>query len=656
MMAIIQTRSHCPQLERTTHHGHQRISRARHRRQPRDRQGDRRGTARPRRQRRSTPRCATRPRSPTIGSMPIALDVTDAGSVAAAAEQASDVEIVVNNAGIGRPSNPLQATLDDARAELETNYLGLVSVTNAFAPVLAANGGGAFVNMLSVVSWVAMPHLATYSASKAAAWAYSNAVRTQLATQGTEVVGVHVGYVDTDLTAELEGDKIAPSLVAVSALDALAAGAPEAIVDEFSRTIKAGLADDQNLIYPGIREQFAGASRLTDEHASQSSAQRTGGGCPSALALSDGSHWHTAQPWANADRANRTASPWGSSAVRTSAQSRTYSPSAGSQRAAAGSSTPSSETVGRGVRVGVEGGAVIALVTGPPADRNLLGIHRVAHDEVLRRRFCGTAGEQVDGEIERSPPRVDRRRAAAIGRAEGGQRQRRLRGRGEVGFDCDRIVGGVLLVLVERDAPADLLRRGVDLHLARDPVAARPATHDRRRRPNARRRARSVARCRRCPRRSPRGCADRARRRPSRTGREPAAGSSPSRARSGAARRVGARAREGRAPPPTCPAPACGRAACRTSYARRRRRGRATVEVMALTLPQNRSTPWAIGVGDEQPADQSRQRRSVRRRQPLQQRRDVRLEPGRHLGRRALARHRSARPAPPADRRSTGPA
>ena len=152
---------------------------------------------------------------------PITLDVTDADSIAAAVEQASDVQIVVNNAGIGRPSNPLQATLDDARAELETNYLGLLSVSNAFAPVLAGNGGGAFVNVLSVVSWVAMPHLATYSASKAAAWAYSNAARTQLATQGTEVVGVHVGYVDTDLTAGLEGDKIAPSLVAVSALDAL---------------------------------------------------------------------------------------------------------------------------------------------------------------------------------------------------------------------------------------------------------------------------------------------------------------------------------------------------------------------------------------------------------------------------------------------------
>jgi NAD(P)-dependent dehydrogenase (short-subunit alcohol dehydrogenase family) len=190
---------------------------------------------------------------------PIALDVTDADSVAAAAERATDVQIVVNNAGIGRPSFPLQATLDDARAELETNYLGLVSVTEAFAPVLATNGGGAFVNVLSVVSWVAMPHLSTYAASKAAAWSYSNSSRTQLATQGTDVVGVHVGYVDTDLTAGLEGDKIPASSVAISALDALEAGIPEALVDELSRTIKAGLSDDHNLIYPGIREQFAAA-------------------------------------------------------------------------------------------------------------------------------------------------------------------------------------------------------------------------------------------------------------------------------------------------------------------------------------------------------------------------------------------------------------
>jgi NAD(P)-dependent dehydrogenase (short-subunit alcohol dehydrogenase family) len=189
----------------------------------------------------------------------VALDVTNAEQIAAVAAQLGDVQLVVNNAGIGRPGPPLSATLDDARAQLEVNYLGLVSTTQAFAPVLAANGGGAFVNVLSVVSWVALPFLSTYSASKAAAWSYTNSARIELKRQGTQVVGVHVGFVDTDLTAGLDIDKIAPQAVAVSALDALENDEPEAVVDDFSASVKAGLSDDQNLIYPGIEEQFNAA-------------------------------------------------------------------------------------------------------------------------------------------------------------------------------------------------------------------------------------------------------------------------------------------------------------------------------------------------------------------------------------------------------------
>jgi NAD(P)-dependent dehydrogenase (short-subunit alcohol dehydrogenase family) len=192
--------------------------------------------------------------------VPVQLDVVDPAQVAAAAEELTDVEIVVNNAGIGGGSTPLAADLDRARAELEVNYLGLVSMTQAFAPVLAANGGGAFVSVLSVVSWVAVPSLTTYSASKSAAWSYTNAARIELARAGTQVVGVHVGFVDTDLTAGLPVDKIAPAAVAASALDALEEGRPEALVDEFSRGAKAALPDDQNLIYPGIADQFNGAA------------------------------------------------------------------------------------------------------------------------------------------------------------------------------------------------------------------------------------------------------------------------------------------------------------------------------------------------------------------------------------------------------------
>jgi NAD(P)-dependent dehydrogenase (short-subunit alcohol dehydrogenase family) len=187
----------------------------------------------------------------------IALDVADPERVAAVAEQLSDVALVVNNAGVGSAAFALQASLDDARYELEVNYLGVVSMTTAFAPVLASNGGGAFVNMLSVVSFVGTPLLSTYSASKAAAWNYTNAARIQLTAQGTEVLGVHVGFVDTDLTSSLDVEKIAPAKVAQAAFDALEAGQSEALVDDFSRAIKQGLSDDQSAIYPQVAKDFA---------------------------------------------------------------------------------------------------------------------------------------------------------------------------------------------------------------------------------------------------------------------------------------------------------------------------------------------------------------------------------------------------------------
>jgi len=193
--------------------------------------------------------------------VPVQLDVTDPARVRSVAATLGDVEIVVNNAGIGRPATPLAASVDDARAELEVNYLPLLATTQAFAPILAANGGGAIVNVLSVVSWVGVPALATYAASKSAAWSFTNSSRVELTRQGTQVVGVYVGFVDTDLTAGLDTDKIPPATVADSALDALEAGASEALVDEFSRSIKAGLHDDQHLLYPGIAAQFDAAQQ-----------------------------------------------------------------------------------------------------------------------------------------------------------------------------------------------------------------------------------------------------------------------------------------------------------------------------------------------------------------------------------------------------------
>jgi NAD(P)-dependent dehydrogenase (short-subunit alcohol dehydrogenase family) len=192
--------------------------------------------------------------------VPIQLDVTDFDRVAAVAEELDDVQLVVNNAGIGHVGLPLEASLEDARAQLETNYLSLIASTQAFAPVLARNGGGAFINMLSVVSWIASPRLATYSASKAAAWSFTNSARIELGQQNTQVVGVHVGFVDTDLTAGLDGPKVSAATVADAALDALEAGEREALVDDVSRAVKAGLSDDQNALYPQVEQEFAAAA------------------------------------------------------------------------------------------------------------------------------------------------------------------------------------------------------------------------------------------------------------------------------------------------------------------------------------------------------------------------------------------------------------
>src|SRR6516164_3693005 len=193
--------------------------------------------------------------------VPIRLDVTDPDRVAAVARELDDVQVVVNNAGVLHVAVPLSASLDIARVELETNYLSLVSITQAFAPMLERNGGGAFINILSVFSWVATPLLTTYSASKAAAWSFTNAARIELRHRGTQVVGVHAGPVDTDMTAAIDLEKVPPATVATIALDALEADEPEAVVDDYSRAIKAGLTDDQDALYPQIEREFVAITR-----------------------------------------------------------------------------------------------------------------------------------------------------------------------------------------------------------------------------------------------------------------------------------------------------------------------------------------------------------------------------------------------------------
>lgn len=145
----------------------------------------------------------------TPGIIQIKFDVTDSASISAAAKRCADTTLLVNNAGITRLTSSVldPQMITDAREIFEINYYGTISVTQAFAPILAANGGGAIVNVLSDATWFARPLLAAYSASKSAAWSFTNALRIELRSQKTAVVGVHVSFMDTDMTHGFEMKK-----------------------------------------------------------------------------------------------------------------------------------------------------------------------------------------------------------------------------------------------------------------------------------------------------------------------------------------------------------------------------------------------------------------------------------------------------------------
>ena len=179
------------------------------------------------------------------GLVPIKLDVTSDDDVAAAARICNDVTLVINNAGIALLGGLLKAgTSDTARMQFETNVFGILRMTQAFAPVLAKNGGGAFLNVLSAASWINSGALTAYAVSKAAAWSLTNGLRNELRQQGTQVLGLHVGFVDTDLTRGLDLAKVSPLSVVATALDALEAGASEVLADERAQTIKRGLTTE----------------------------------------------------------------------------------------------------------------------------------------------------------------------------------------------------------------------------------------------------------------------------------------------------------------------------------------------------------------------------------------------------------------------------
>jgi len=177
------------------------------------------------------------------GVEPIELDITDPASVQRAAELATEVNVLINNAGTSTRAGLLSGSFEDIRLEMETHYFGTLSVIRTFVPIIEANGGGAILNMLSVLSWLHAPGSGAYSAAKAAAWAMTDAVRAELAPRGITVTAVHVGYMDTDMAAFAPADqKTDPAVVARLALDGLFAGETEVLADELTRETKASLS------------------------------------------------------------------------------------------------------------------------------------------------------------------------------------------------------------------------------------------------------------------------------------------------------------------------------------------------------------------------------------------------------------------------------
>ena len=205
---------------------------------------------------------ARRPESIDVpGVISLQLDVTDQASITAAvaaAEAQGGVSVVINNAGSSTGASLLDGELSDIRLEMDTHYFGTLAVTRAFAPQLAAHGGGAVLNVLSALSWASFPEVGAYCAAKSAEWSLTNALRQQLAEQGTQVAALHVGYMDTDMAASVTAPKSDPAAVAAIALNALEAGAVEILADDVSRHVQAGLAGGVTALYPQFAAQSAG--------------------------------------------------------------------------------------------------------------------------------------------------------------------------------------------------------------------------------------------------------------------------------------------------------------------------------------------------------------------------------------------------------------
>jgi NAD(P)-dependent dehydrogenase (short-subunit alcohol dehydrogenase family) len=186
----------------------------------------------------------------------ISLDITNSEDIARAVKAASDVDLLINNAGIAPAGDSITGSADELRRIFETNFFGTLALANAFAPVLATNGGGTMLNILSAAAWISVP--TGYAASKAAMWSATNALRAALKSQRTQVIGLLVGMIDTPMTARWDIPKVTAASVVEKAYDGIADGSIEILADEATQELKARLSLKGEELYPWMDEQLQG--------------------------------------------------------------------------------------------------------------------------------------------------------------------------------------------------------------------------------------------------------------------------------------------------------------------------------------------------------------------------------------------------------------
>jgi len=185
---------------------------------------------------------------------PLVLDINNHKDIVNAVTAASDVDFLINNAGVAPAGDSIAGPTQALRGIFETNFFGPLAVANAFTPVLAAHGGGTMLNILSSAAWISVP--TGYAAAKAAMWSATNALRLALETQNTQVVGLLVGMIDTPMSARWNLPKVSAESVVTKAYDGIAAGMIEILADDMTQGLKLQLGTKAEEFYPWLHEQL----------------------------------------------------------------------------------------------------------------------------------------------------------------------------------------------------------------------------------------------------------------------------------------------------------------------------------------------------------------------------------------------------------------